>query len=122
MYIFFTFIHTVYVCILFYIYVDIQHHFVVTAPDTPETHTYIEINLEHLIFQAVCMGLGPEKIVIAWIANPLTFSKTFCIKKIRTSFLCQPTILDFAFWVFIIECNGEPRRQPAKNAGVLATE
>ena len=68
------------------------------------------------------MGLGPEKIVIVWIANPLTFSKTFCIKKTRTSFLCQPTILDFAFWVFIIECNGEARRQPANNAGVLAMD
>jgi len=29
---------------------------VVTAPDAPETHTYIEISLEHLIFQAVLQG------------------------------------------------------------------
>ena len=28
----------------------------VTAPDAPETHTYIEISLEHLIFQAVLHG------------------------------------------------------------------
>ena len=27
--------------------------FVVTSPDAPEIHTYIEISLEHLIFQAV---------------------------------------------------------------------
>ena len=60
-YVYITFIHTVYVCILFYIYVDIQHHFVVTAPDTPETHTYIEINLEHLIFQAVLHGPWSRK-------------------------------------------------------------
>ena len=39
-----------------------------------------------------------------------------------TSFLCQCTILDFAFWVFITECNGEARRQSAKNAGVLAMD
>ena len=48
--------------------------------------------------------------------------KGICIKKIRTNFLCQPTILDFAFWVFIIESNGEARRRPAKNAGVLALD
>ena len=42
---------------------------------------------------------------------------------ICTSFLC-PAILDLysAFWVFITECNGEARRQPAENAGVLAIE
>ena len=68
------------------------------------------------------MGLGLEEIVIVWIASSLICLKTFCIKKIRTNFLCQPAILDFAFWVFITECNGEARRQSAKNAGVLAMD
>ena len=65
------------------------------------------------------MGLGLEEIVILWIASSLICLKAFCI---RTNFLCQPAILDFAFWVFITECNGEARRQSAKNAEVLAMD
>ena len=90
----------------------------VTSPYAPEIHTYIGISLEHLIFQAVLYGPWSRRNCNCVDSKLVGFLKTFCIKKIR----CQPTILDFAFWVFIIECNGEARRQPAKNAGVLAME
>ena len=70
------------------------------------------------------MALIPEEIVIVWIAKSLICFKTFCIKKIK--FLMSIHNLGFRFFffggVFIIECNGEVRRQPAKNAGVLAMD
>ena len=85
----------------------------VTSPDAPEIHTYIEISLEHLIFQAVLHRSWSRRNCML-ITHSLNSFQTFCIKKIRTNFLCQPTILDFAFCFFFIECNGKARRWPAK--------
>ena len=63
------------------------------------THTSKSVwNISY--FRPPCIGFGPEEIVIVLITNLLIFLKTFCIKKNRTSFLCQPTILDSAFWSF----------------------
>ena len=67
------------------------------------------------------MGLGPEEIVIVWIAKPLICFKTLCIKS--TKFLLSTHNFEFRILVFIIECNGEARRQSAKNAaGVFAMD
>ena len=85
---------------------------------TSNSHTHRNQS-GHLIFQAV---LHPEEIVFVLTASSLYLLKTFCVKRIRTCFLCQSTILDFAVWVFIIESNGEAPRRRAKNAGVLATD
>ena len=94
----------------------------VTSPDAPEIHTYIEISLEHLIFQAVLHRPWSRRNCNCVDSKFSEFFENLCIKKIRTSFVCQPTLLDFAFRVFFIECNGKARRWPAKNAGVLAMD
>ena len=69
------------------------------------------------------MGLGPEDIVIVLAANSLFFSMTFCNKKIRTSFLYIHNLgFRILGYTTIIECNGEARRQPAKNAWNFAMD
>ena len=76
-------------------------------------------------FRPFCMGLGPEDIVIVLAANSLFFSMTFCNKKICTSFLYpQSWISHFGLYnyITIIECNGEARRQRAKNAWNFAMD
>ena len=51
-----------------------------TSSDAPEIHTYIEISLEHLKFQAVLHGPWPRR-------HCNCVGSKFCNKKIRTSFL-----------------------------------
>ena len=66
------------------------------------------------------MVFGPEEIVIVWMANSLICLRTFCIKKIE--FLMSIHNLGFRILGFIIECNGEVRRQPARKAGAVAMD
>ncbi len=65
-------------------------------------------------------SLEHAELVKKLMANSANFTQN-CMKMVL-SFLCQCTILDFAFWLFITECNGEARRQSAKHAGVLAMD
>ena len=55
--------------------------FVVTSPDAPEIHTYIEISLEHLMFQAVLHRLWSRRNCDCVDSKFSEFFKTFCIKN-----------------------------------------
>ena len=57
------------------------------------------------------MGLGPEEIVIVWIANSLICFKTFCIKNIK--FLMSTHNLEFRILGFYHRV----QRRCAKTAG-----
>ena len=108
-----------------YTYIEIYSHFVVTSSDAPEIHTYIEISLEHLKFQAVLHGSWPRRHCNCVGSKFFVFSMTFCNKKICTSFLYpQSWISHFGLYnyITIIECNGEARRQRAKNAWNFAMD
>ena len=76
----FLYIYTYSTCV-YIIYVDLAPF---CGDSTGRTwNSHIEISLEHLIFQAVfCVALGPEEMVIVWIANFWICFKTRCIKKI----------------------------------------
>ena len=94
----------------------------VTSPDAPEIRTYIEISLKHPIFQAVLHRSWSQRNCNCVDDKISVKNQKICHKKICTNLFCQPTILDIAFCVFIIESNGEARRRPAKNAEVLAVD
>ena len=78
--------------------------------------------MEHLIFQAVLHGPWSRRYCNCVDNKFSDFWKNILYQKNSCKFLTSTTILDFAFWDFIIKCNGEARRQPAKNAWALAMD
>ena len=95
----------------------------VTSPDAPEIHTYIEISLEHLIFQAVLHRSWSRRHYNCVGNKFFEFRKKIVSTKFL-QFLISTHNLGFRIlFFFIIETNGEARGSlPAKNAGVLAMD
>ena len=94
-----------------------------TSSDAPEIHTYIEISLEHLKFQAVLHGPWPRRHCNCVGSNFLCFFQWHFVTRrfVEVSYIHN---LGFRILGYTtnIECNGEARRQPAKNAWNFAME
>ena len=74
----------IYIIYTFVYYTILQYmciRFVVTSPDAPEIHTYIEISLEHLMFQAVLHRFWSRRNCDCGDKKFLNFSRHFVSKR-----------------------------------------
>ena len=95
--IYFTFIHTIQYMCVYYICRSSTILWWQHRTHLKLTHTSKSVwNI--LYFRPFCMALGPEEMVIVWIANSLICFKTCCIKKI--TFLMSIHNLGFRILVF----------------------
>ena len=123
----FTLLQYVSMCVcLFFIYIIYIYRYIAILwwhhlTHLKFTHTSKSVwNISN--FRPFCMGLGPEDIVIVLAANSLFFQWHFVTRRfVQVSYIHN---LGFRIlgYITIIECNGEARRQPAKNAWNFAMD